>query len=54
MYSLPQKPDKHHTWCLLKRLICVGDFNQVFSLEDKVGGAGVGFDLMMEFREATE
>lgn len=62
VYGWPNRQEKRHTWGLIDRLnddahdgwLCVGDFNQVVNLEDKEGGRGVDYGLMIEFREVLE
>ncbi|KAK2647852.1 hypothetical protein Ddye_015341 [Dipteronia dyeriana] len=50
------------SWSLLRRLrdvdtlpwVCVGDFNELLSMSDKVGGSDKSFSSMNQFRQAVD
>ncbi|KAH9695348.1 putative reverse transcriptase/RNA-dependent DNA polymerase [Citrus sinensis] len=61
IYGHPESDQKKHTWSLLRRLagmsslpwLCFGDFNEIFNLNEKVGGKERNPSRVHEFRQAV-
>ena len=61
VYGHPKSEKKKHTWSLLRRLagmsslpwLCFGDFNEIFNLNEKVGGKERNPSRVHEFRQAV-
>ncbi|PON81857.1 Endonuclease/exonuclease/phosphatase [Trema orientale] len=55
MYGHPVRNQHHHSWELLRRLsipwVCSGDFNEILSWKEKVGGNNRAWRDMERFRE---
>ncbi|KAJ1397132.1 Zinc finger, CCHC-type [Sesbania bispinosa] len=58
VYGYPENRNKDKTWQLMKELkpavntpwLCVGDFNEVLCVEDKMGGNPVDIQSMLSFK----
>ncbi|KAF4396215.1 hypothetical protein G4B88_020852 [Cannabis sativa] len=61
-YGNPDASQRHFSWDLLRKIkgevhgawLCVGDFNEIVSLAEKVGGRVRSAGAMEEFREAID
>ena len=57
-YGWPEEQRKHESWKLLRHLhsqhsvpwVCVGDFNEILTSEEKQGGLPKSLNLMQDFR----
>ncbi|KAK3192990.1 hypothetical protein Dsin_024300 [Dipteronia sinensis] len=58
-YGHPDRNQKHHSWTRLAGMsclpwVCMGDFNEVLSDDEKLGGSYKRWREMSDFREALE
>lgn len=62
IYGHPTREQRHNTWCLLRRLsalftlpwCCAGDFNEILSYEEKIGGSDRTRASMDDFRDCLD